>query len=294
MTPLEAVTRDYRVLGDERVMSLRTGSPGHAVDRHDGGGLKKLTADGRIEAIPVKAGDPHATSAAGIMTIDESRSGQIWIGTLGGGVNVLDPATGAIRQLPFGNGEPGAVSAAEVTSIAEDSHGNLWIGTMRRPESGACRRPRSQGVPATSLTIRARCPPTRCMRSIVDAQDRVWVATEGGGLSQVVGSSTAPQAIRFKTLMREQGLTSDTLYGIVPDDAGSLWLSGNAGLMRFDPASQRGQGLPPRAWLAGRGVCVWRLLSPARWSRVLRRSGRLQHLRSGAPDARIASRRAWR
>ncbi len=32
-------------------------------------------------------------------------------------------------------------------------------------------------------------------------------------------------------------LSSDTLYGIVADGAGSLWLSGNAGLMRFDPDS---------------------------------------------------------
>ncbi len=93
------------------------------------GGLKKLTADGRIESIPVKAGDPHATSAAGIMSITESRSGQIWIGTFGGGLNVLDPASGAIRQLPFGD-QPGATSAAEVTSLAEDSRGNWWIGTL--------------------------------------------------------------------------------------------------------------------------------------------------------------------
>lgn len=233
MTPLEAVTRDHRVLRDERVMSLRKDHLGTLWIGMTGG-LKKLTADGRIEVIPAKVGDPRATSAPGILTMTESRSGQIWIGTLGGGMNVLDPATGAIRQLPFGTGEPGAVSAAEVTSIAEDSHGNLWIGTMN-----GLNLARADGHVIKVFTNQphdpASLPANTVYAVIVDAQDRVWVASEGGGLSQVVGSATAPQEIRFNAFTREQGLTSDTLYGIVPDDAGSLWLSGNAGLMRFDP-----------------------------------------------------------
>src|SRR3546814_2829598 len=51
----------------------------------------------------------------------------------------------------------------------------------------------------------------------IDAQDRVWIATEGGGLVQALGSASSPESIRFKTWKREQGLTSDTLYGIVID-----------------------------------------------------------------------------
>ena len=43
-----------------------------------GSGLRKLTPDGRVESIPVRAGDPRSLSAAGIMTIYESRSGRIW------------------------------------------------------------------------------------------------------------------------------------------------------------------------------------------------------------------------
>jgi signal transduction histidine kinase/CheY-like chemotaxis protein/HPt (histidine-containing phosphotransfer) domain-containing protein len=54
---------------------------------------------------------------------------------------------------------------------------------------------------------------------------------------QVVGSSNAPESIGFKAWTREQGLTSDTLYGIVVDAAGDLWISGNSGLMRFTPAT---------------------------------------------------------
>ena len=66
------------------------------------------------------------------------------------------------------------------------------------------------------------------------------------------------QSIRFEVFARAQGLSSDTIYGVVPDAAGGIWLSGNAGLMRFDPDDPRRQDLPPRARPAGRGVLVRR------------------------------------
>ena len=55
--------------------------------------------------------------------------------------------------------------------------------------------------------------------------------------SPVVGSAAAPDAIRFKPLSREEGLSSDTIYGVLSDAKGRLWLSGDAGLMRLDPDS---------------------------------------------------------
>src|SRR4029077_4082621 len=66
---------------------------------------------------------------------------------------------------------------------------------------------------------------------------QVWVATDGGGLALVQGSAAAPAAIRFKVLTREEGLASDTAYGVVADASGRVWLSGDAGLTRYDPES---------------------------------------------------------
>ena len=71
----------------------------------------------------------------------------------------------------------------------------------------------------------------------VDARDRVWVATDGGGLALMVGSPAAPETIRFKVVSREEGLSSDTVYGVIADAAGRLWLSSDAGLTRYDPES---------------------------------------------------------
>ena len=86
-------------------MSLREDRQRRALDRNHGQG-RRDTRPSRQAArwIPVKRGDPHALSASGIMTIFQARDGQMWVGTYGGGANILDPATGLVRQLPVWDG----------------------------------------------------------------------------------------------------------------------------------------------------------------------------------------------
>jgi signal transduction histidine kinase/streptogramin lyase len=237
VTPLDALLGRRHALGDARIMSLRRDRLGNLWIGTMTSGLKKLTRDGRIESIPVKAGDARATSESGIMTVTEMHNGQIWIGTFGGGANILDPATGLIRQLPFG-AAPGAVSGPDVTSIAEDSRGHVWIGT----DGGGLDLARGDGSVVKAFRHDPRDTasfPAKAVYAIaIDADDRVWIATDSAGLVRVTGSPDAPESIRFESFTRAQGLSSDTLYGAVTDAMGGLWLSGNAGLVRFNTATK--------------------------------------------------------
>jgi signal transduction histidine kinase/ligand-binding sensor domain-containing protein/CheY-like chemotaxis protein/HPt (histidine-containing phosphotransfer) domain-containing protein len=222
-TPLEHV----------QVMSLRSDHRGvlwiGTMDR----GIATLDRRHKISWIPVKRGDPHGLSAAGIITIFEARGGQMWIGTYGGGANVIDPATATVRQLPHGTA-PGAVSAASVNAFAEDSRGDLWIGTdgggldLARPDGTVIKVFRHDPNDPHSL------PSNTIYALAVDSRDRVWIGTNGGGLA-LADANLAPQSIRFRTYSLGQGLSSDTIYGVLADGDGGIWLSGNAGLMRLDP-----------------------------------------------------------
>jgi signal transduction histidine kinase/ligand-binding sensor domain-containing protein/CheY-like chemotaxis protein len=228
---VDTLTGHSNSVGDSRVMSLLQDRRGNLWIGTMANGVKKLGPDGRLQSIPVRPGDPRSLSAAGIMTIFETRTGQLWIGTHGGGVNVLDPLTGLVRQLPFG---AGAISAASVSAIAEDRNGNLWIGT----DGGGLDLVRADGTVARVFRHDPDNPATLSANTVyslaIDDQDRIWVGTDGGGLVRVVGSANSPDSIRFQTVSREQGLSSDTIYGIVVD-AGHIWLSGTAGLMRYEP-----------------------------------------------------------
>lgn len=228
------VTGRRTPIDNGRVMSLHEDRRGTLWIGTMSRGVEKLDRRGILTPIPVKRGDPHSLSAAGIMTIFEARSGELWFGTFGGGANELDPATGLVRQLPYGSA-PGDVSSARVTAFAEDSHGNLWIGTdgggldLARPDGTVVKVFRHDPNDPTSL-------PSNLVYSIaVDARDRVWIATDSGGLA-VTTSSASPETIQFRTYSREEGLSSDTVYGVLVDASGHVWLSGNAGLMRLDPS----------------------------------------------------------
>ncbi len=235
-TPIDQILRRRDALGESRVMSLHRDRYGTLWIGTMAGGLRKLSADGRIETIPAKLGDPHALSAAGVMTIFESRDDHVWVGLYGGGVNVIDPRSGLIRQLPYG-AAPGAVSAPNVRAIAEDADGNLWIGT----DGGGLDLARADGsvvaIYRHDPNNQASLPSNRVYALSVDARGRIWVATDGGGLALVTGSARDPATIGFKIFSREEGLSSDTIYSVLPDARGRLWMSGNSGLIRFDPDS---------------------------------------------------------
>lgn len=234
-TDLDTSLHAPNILGDKRVMALLRDRRGDLWIGTMTNGLFVLTAGGKLESIPVAVGDSHSVSAAGIMTLFKSRSGAIWIGTHGGGVNILDPLTRRIRQLPYGESQPEGTRFPHVSAFSEDSHGNVWIGTdgggldLARPDGRVVRSFRHD--PRDQRTL----PANTIYTVAVDARDRVWVGTDGGGLAQVVGTPDHPDSIQFKVFTREQGLSSDTVYGVVPDSMGQLWLSGNAGLVRFDP-----------------------------------------------------------
>jgi len=223
-------------LGDKHVMSLRVDRQGTLWIGTMNAGLQKFAA-GALTSLPVKVGDAHSISAAGIMAIFEARDGMIWLGTFGGGADVLDPATGRVRQLAFGGSQPGAISGANVSAIAEDAQGNMWIATdghgldLARPDGTVIKVFRHDPHDPASI------PADAVYAVTVDTHGTIWVGTDSGGLAKVVGSSDLPGDIRFRAASNEEALSSHTIYGVVADAKGHLWLSGSAGLVRFDPST---------------------------------------------------------
>ena len=61
----------------------------------------------------------------------KARSGKIWLGTNGGGLNVFDPVTEKFEkfQYYYNTSNPGRLDSVDVTALLEDSRGSLWIGT---------------------------------------------------------------------------------------------------------------------------------------------------------------------
>ena len=196
------------------------------------------------------------------MTIAESRSGQIWIGTFGGGANMLDPATGTIRQLPFG-AAPGAHQRARTSPRSPKTRAAI-SGSARTAAASISRAPTARCVKVFRHDPngrRLRCRRTPCMRSpstrrTASGSRRRRRPRARRRLAGRAGVDSLRSVSRARKACRATRSTASCRTR-----AGDLWLSGNAGLMRFDPDTRRGQDLSSRARPAGRGVRVRRVSS---------------------------------
>ncbi len=72
--------------------------------------------------------DPESISKNIINVLYEDRSGIIWIGTNGGGINKLNPRKKKFQHVRH-NSTAGSLSYDKIRSIHQDSYDNLWIGT---------------------------------------------------------------------------------------------------------------------------------------------------------------------
>ncbi len=198
--------------------------------------------------------------------------GVLWFGTMGKGAARYDGAQ--LTYLSPAGGEGGDV----VTGIVEDRHGALWFaghegtglsrydgttftriwedeshvstdrqgevwastrrGVFRREGDGSFRRfevPLGDD-PASGYTI----GPGRVAMKLADSRGNLWFRTDGHGAVRHDGES-------FTRFTRRDGLCSDTVWSIVEDRQGRIWLScvqafqpaptGDGGLRRFDGES---------------------------------------------------------
>jgi signal transduction histidine kinase/ligand-binding sensor domain-containing protein/CheY-like chemotaxis protein/HPt (histidine-containing phosphotransfer) domain-containing protein len=224
-------------LGDDRVMSL-------LFDRRSAlwigtmtGGLQRFDPARRtVRNYQNVEGDDSTLPANGVMALYEDRQGDLWVGTFGGGLARIANDSGAVIRYPFGSAD--ALSDPRASAIAEDTRGNLWIGT---PGGGLNLLDRKSGR-FYHFRRNDRDPNSLSDDAIyalhVDRHGDLWIGTAGGGLDRMVGSSDAPDAVRFENQSGIAGMTRQVVYGIESDVDGRLWLSTNNGLTRFDPRAR--------------------------------------------------------
>ena len=222
---------------DPRVMSLALDHRGDLWVGTMAGGLSRRRVDGRLDFWRANPSNPEALGASGVMAIIEHSRGRIWLGTFGGGVNILDPVSGRVQRVQHDAHDPHSLSGPRATALAEDHDGNVWVGT----DGGGLNLLRPDGSVAAVFQHRAGDLASLGANTVyalhVDKRGRIWIGTDGGGLDLVVGSAATPAGIRFKNYSQRDGLTSEVIYGVESDQRGGLWLSGNTGLVRYDPAT---------------------------------------------------------
>ncbi|WP_291594051.1 hybrid sensor histidine kinase/response regulator transcription factor [Bacteroides sp.] len=111
------------------------------------------------------------------------REGQIWIGTDGGGINILEPETGHLSLLEHVPGSDNySLPANSILCLYNDRNNNMWAGSIRNGLISI--REVSMKTYTDVLPGSDRGLSNNTVLSLYqEADDRVWVGTDGGGIN---------------------------------------------------------------------------------------------------------------
>jgi signal transduction histidine kinase/DNA-binding response OmpR family regulator/ligand-binding sensor domain-containing protein len=91
-----------------------------------------------------------------------------------------------------------------------------------------------------ALGIEEPGSPARFVFSLAESADgRLWLGTHGGGLLRLQPGYLGRDNLLPERWTTADGLADDTVYAILEDDQGCVWLSGNRGLSQLCPEQAR-------------------------------------------------------
>jgi ligand-binding sensor domain-containing protein/signal transduction histidine kinase len=197
---------------------LWIGTYGSGIDRYD---IKSNTFKHYS-----KGNDPDQLNNDAVYAIYEDSKGNVWIGTNGGGVNVLNQSTGIITKYKNDPNDPHSIGGDYIRCFYEDRSGNIWVGSsggvsVFDPSTKKYTTYNQNNIDLESDVI-------LCIYQ--DKKGNMWVGSLGGGLVKL-----DPQTKRTVYYTTNEGLPDNTINSITEDDKGYLWLSTNNGITRFDP-----------------------------------------------------------
>ncbi|MCU7552283.1 ATP-binding protein [Chitinophagaceae bacterium LB-8] len=178
--------------------------------------------------------NPGDLNANDIFCIKEDRKGNTWVGTNGAGVNVLNgehkvvvrytpnPKTANDVLLPI-NGY--------IRDIFEDRQGNIWIATHG---GGIAVLQPASGKFTIYSTSNSKLPNDKVLSLLEDSRGNIWAGTHGGGLALFHKNTK-----NFISFSEKDGLINNTVYKIVEDQKGLIWVSSNKGISSIDAGTKK-------------------------------------------------------
>ncbi|MCU0424100.1 MAG: ATP-binding protein [Candidatus Kapabacteria bacterium] len=175
------------------------------------GGLNNF-ADGKFTTYTTKDGLTHDVVRA---VLGERSGSGIWVGTFGGGVNVLTngnvPSVKSIITTRAGGLPTDIIYALLEERNVSGKAGALWIGTNG---GGLCR---VQGGKTTTFTTKNGLTNDVVFTLLQDKKGVLWIGTVGGGVNRYENGV-------FTHLTTQEGLPSDNVRALLEDRNGAVWI----------------------------------------------------------------------
>jgi diguanylate cyclase (GGDEF)-like protein len=200
-----------------------------------GGGINVVDLNSRKIIGHLRA-DPSVPSSIGTNEIGPliaDRSGLLWVGTWGEGLQTFNTRNHAFRMIHPSSIGKGGLSFADVLSLMVAQDGIVWVGTagngidLLDMNSGVIGGIRAEKDSSGSLTDSSITALTQ------SADGTVWVGTRQGGLFR-----RDPGSKHFRHYTSDNGLIDNYIHRMLVERDGEIWIGTSGGLNRFDPRGE--------------------------------------------------------
>lgn len=240
------ITKSDKVhgLNNNYIQTIKQDSHGNILIGTQQGGLNIISSE-QIESVDpedyrfthIKPGIlKENISYRTISAILKDRDNNIWMGTHGGGVNLIPSIRNKFRLITHNPADKKSLTHNKVWGICEDKNGELWIGTdggginrinLNSDEIKIYKNDKSEGCISDNAILSACC----------DNNGELWFGTYEGGLNKY--NRDSDNFISFgRNGNSKQKLYSDDIRALDSDDNNNLWIAANGyGLVKRDPST---------------------------------------------------------
>ncbi len=178
------------------------------------------------------ANDSSSISDDWISSLCVDQTGDIWIGTAGGGLNKYEKSTGIFKQYHHIDSLANSLSNNRILSLFCDSKGVIWIGT----DGGGLNKYNDKNDNFQVVDLGSQIEhsgSTRISSIYEDSKNNLWIGTNGYGLILL----TANGDTRFyqHNPGNRNSVSSNQILTIYESRSGMIWIGTDNGLNSFSP-----------------------------------------------------------
>lgn len=189
----------------------------------DGGGLWSMSLDSNTPLQLMAANGKPLINSNAVVAVYEDGEGSKWIGTLRGGINILNPQSAPFKHIVYNDGGQNNIINNFILSFAEDAAHNVWVGTdgaglrywNRQNNSylSFVHNPSNASSISSNFITNVLC----------DSHHDVWIATWFGGVNRLKKGTNSFE--RFPCYNPFTGSVENNAWLLFEDAKGRLWAS---------------------------------------------------------------------
>ncbi len=160
----------------------------------------------------------------------KDKSGNVWVGTGGGGINIINTGNGRVSWMTHDPEDSSSIPSNNIRCLYLDSKDRLWIGTE---DGGLAKYYRNSIQTWKKSEIDLFSISGNDIRSIVeDDNGNIWIGTFSNGLNRF--DETKNRFVRyFQMSSNANSLSSNTIYSLYSEN-GKMWIGTANGLNILD------------------------------------------------------------